>query len=84
VTVTGSHLELGRLLVCVGAAGGEQVQEHLQELHVLAGHVGHLDRREKRQKVTWKMGQSLSLTKFVAESTTSSAVFTMTGTYNFI
>lgn len=35
-------LELGRLLVVEGGPGGQQVEEHLQQVHVLPGHVGDL------------------------------------------
>lgn len=35
-------LELCRLVIVEGGPGGEQVEEHLQQVHVLPSHVGDL------------------------------------------
>lgn len=49
-------LKLGGLVVSVGRPGGEQVEEHLEQVHVLSGHVGDLKNRthpeERKAEVT--------------------------------
>ena len=37
------YLELSGLVVAVGCPGGEQVQEHLEQVYVLSGHIGDLE-----------------------------------------
>lgn len=36
------YLKLSRLVIFVRGPGGEQVEEHLQQVHVLSGHIGNL------------------------------------------
>lgn len=36
-------MKLCRLIVSVRRPGGEQVEEHLEQVHVLSGHIGDLE-----------------------------------------
>ncbi len=36
------YLKLSGLVISVGGPGGEQVEEHLEQVHVLSGHIGYL------------------------------------------
>lgn len=37
------YLKLSGLVVSVGGPGGEQVEKHLEQVHVLSAHIGDLE-----------------------------------------
>ena len=39
------YLELCRLVISIGGSGGQQVEKHFQQVHVLPRHVGDLEDR---------------------------------------
>lgn len=90
------YLKLSGLIVPVGGPGGEQVKEHLEQVHVLSGHVGDLKdwahsggKHTHTQrwaftilsKILPRQPKYLSELKFDAVTMTSSLFWTRTGIF---